>query len=82
MPLQAALACQICSGMFFPVVRTGIGNHFGNRRYGEALAAVSVVEQLASIMAGPVVLAIYRAAETKLGFFIHGFWTDRKSSML
>mmetsp|Transcript_154756 Transcript_154756/g.496105 ORF Transcript_154756/g.496105 Transcript_154756/m.496105 type:complete len:340 (-) Transcript_154756:128-1147(-) len=58
----AILACQLCSGLFFPIVRTGMGNVFGQRRYGEALAAVGTLEQISALLT-PIGLSLYRATE-------------------
>merc|ERR1712028_108976 len=55
--------CMMTNACFFPIVRSGFCNVFGELRYGEALAAVGVVEQLASLAGAPILQTIYAATE-------------------
>merc|ERR1712135_160507 len=53
------LVCSLLSpanAAFFPVVRTGMANTFGAQKYGESLAVVGVLQQIAST-SGAVVLS-------------------------
>merc|ERR1711904_579179 len=56
-------ACLALAGCYFPVVRVGMTNSFGKARYGEALAAVGVIEQISSMIGSPIVNSIYHATE-------------------
>jgi len=61
-------SAMLTNACFFPIVRTGFCNVFGELRYGEALAAVGVVEQLASLLGSPIFNSIYAASgHTTLG---------------
>jgi hypothetical protein len=59
--LFACGSAMLTNACFFPIVRTGFCNVFGENRYGEALAAVGVVEQLASLLGSPIFNSIYAA---------------------
>jgi len=61
--LFAGGSVMLTNACFFPIVRTGFCNVFGELRYGEALAAVGVVEQLASLLGSPIFNSIYAATE-------------------
>lgn len=53
------LVCSLltpANAAFFPVVRTGMANTFGAQKYGESLAVVGVLQQIAST-SGAVVLS-------------------------
>jgi len=52
------------NAIFFPIVRTGITNIFGVRRYGESLAAIGVVEQISYVAGLPLFQTIYSMTNT------------------
>ena len=45
-----ATGLSLVNAAFFPIVRTRISNTFGAQTYGESLAAVGVLEQIASTL--------------------------------
>lgn len=62
--LFAVGACLFFAGCYFPVVRCGMANTFGSEHYGEALAAVGVVEQLCQLIGAPIINGVYQGTES------------------
>jgi len=58
---------------FFPVVRTGISNSFGAKSYGESLAAVGVVEQIASTVGATAMSKVFSWTNTLKFVLTNGF---------
>jgi len=54
-------ASLFLAALYFPIARCGMTNTFGKERYGEALAAVGVMEQTCGMIGTPIVNGIYQA---------------------
>lgn len=61
--LYAIAATSVLAALFFPIVRCGMANTFGKARYGEALAAVGVIEQLCNMLGAPIINGVYAATQ-------------------
>ena len=61
--LWLAMGCTILNAWSFPVIRVSVANTFGERRYGESLAAVSTVQQLTQLIAPVAFTQIWSALE-------------------
>jgi len=65
------LGSSVLNALYFPVIRAGFTNIFGKQRYGEALAAVGTLEQVAD-MTGKVAFTMLYSATDSVSFKFAG----------
>jgi DHA1 family tetracycline resistance protein-like MFS transporter len=57
------LGCCVLNAVYFPIVRAGLTNIFGKRRYGEALAAIGTLEQGCDMLGKVAFNSLYSATQ-------------------
>lgn len=69
--LYALAGAKLLEAMLYPVSRAAIASIFGNKRYGECLSAVGILQNIGTVI-GPLYNLLYAATEDATWGPVHG----------